>query len=649
MENNKLQIASQLVSQKKFKKALVILKKVNKKQGSHSVAAYALEGACYANSHNYAMAEIAFKKALGFATSDNDKLTAYRNLKAMSLRQKKYDDAVVYLHKELEIDSSPKNALSRMQLCELSLQQGDLTTVEENLPKLLALSEYSAAAKLIYVKMYISSNKREALKYLNQLVFELDKLSEENTMKLLNGYIALGEKAKAEHILNQVRNEFGKESWFLQTENKLLNIDATELQTPKQPEEFETGHIVKGNNIKVVSIIEKLVTKLVSQGAYFHPEILLEENDNNLSVKIAKQQLSFQEYMSIPLACMPLTGDYEYKIDKNFQVTAKLKSHAVNPKASDIMALMLSLYNETDKLNTWRNNHPLLILFNYPSIAMKLISGKVFSSKIKRFSKIFEQRNYRELLWQTFLGAREFSFTREMLASVELKTEQTVERGLLTTIDFLNHKSGATGYSYDRDKSAIAVTGLPDPESKELFVQYNISDPFTTYLIYGFIDKSTPWVFSISSELFTRDGASILVLNDPVKQTRNLKPEAKHLRNFLPGMMQSNGKNIVVSSLIIPELNNYRSLKEVLAFILIEHDVFGKYIEPEVLRSEVSYLEKQLIENNIKYWQELSEELERLKVQFSDFPEVAMSPISTLCCHYLDHIQIYKEKMPRTA
>ncbi len=641
MEGNiKLQNASMLIKDKKYAKALAVLKKLNKKKNLRSSVTYSLEGACYTNSDNFVMADIAYKNSLSLAQSEGERLSAIKNLKAIALRQQDYTTAINYLKQELAIDGSAQNALSRMQLCQLSFQIGDIETVEENLPKLLTLSDYAISAMFLYVQMFITRNRPEAAKYLNRLASELNNLSEDNVMMLLTSYIELGEVTKAKHIYELIKAEYGRETWCLQVENKLLSVDLSESVTEKESK-TSTRDIVVGTNQPVIAIVQRLVDDLLASGAVFHNDLILEENSNNLSAKIVKEHQAFQEYMSVPITCMPLTGDYDYEVDSQFNLIATLKNDAVNPRAQNIMKDMVALYNETKKLESWVEASPLLLLFDAPKLAEVLINGKVFSNKIKRFKKLFEERNFNELLIQSFLGSREFTYTNKMLEKAGLKTDKSSERGLLATIDFLNHKTGSTGYTYDSNSSSISVTGKADKYSQELFVQYNISDPLATYLIYGFIDIKVSWIFSVSTELFTRGGASILVLNDPVKISRKLNANVKHLRTFMPGVIQSNGKNIVLSSLVIPDRKHHNTLKEVLAFVLLENDFCRKYSSRDVLKAEVKYLEQQLIEKNLEYWRKLSQEIGNTETKVDVIPEQAFQDISKLCDFYIRHINNY--------
>ena len=639
----KLNQALELTKNKKYKKALQLVKKINHKRAKQTFLSWMIEGECYVEMKNFLGAEVAYKQALIKAMNKEEQLSALKTLKNINLSINHIEAAYKYLKEELQIDGSPQNALSRMQLSRLSLQLKDHVTAESNLIKLMALDDFYLDAVFLLINMYKQTkNKKNTLKFLDKVASDVDQLTELQIRTVIEYFLEYNEVNKAKNIFEKIKFEYRYENWLVQVTDKIDRIQNKKVEKNiNMPVSGEQQQFISGENKKVITLIKALVNELKKMGARFHQQLHIVEKSGDLSIQSSLPANTYHDLMNIPVKCMPLIGDFIFTVDADFNLFVQPVEKILNKHSVKIMELMVDIYNATGKLKTWNETYPLLTLRKYPKIVDLLLEGRTFNKKIKTYQELMKNERWDDLLIESFLGSRVFNYTDEMLKQAGIASTNDSESGLLAVIDFLNHRTGASSYTFCHSTKSILINACSDAKSKEVFIQYNLSDPLIAYVMYGFVDSCSPWIYSITTKLTTQYGKSeLLVLNAPSVYKDKLDRETRHLRKFLPENIKSNGKNVAVSSLMIPNVKDHSTLREVLAVILKKYNLGGYYSNDLNLQIEVKFLEQQLIDNNIKYWSRLKEAI--TKSYSNTFPENSFKDLNLLCDFNLEHIYSYK-------
>jgi hypothetical protein len=373
-----------------------------------------------------------------------------------------------------------------------------------------------------------------------------------------------------------------------------------------------------GSDDNVINIAQQLVNYLVSLGAKFNKGITFIENSGVLS--ITSTAANNQIHLQIPLVCMPMLVDYEFSIDPNKKLQIKPKESLLNPKAAPVIDLMVQLFNATDKLANWEKSFPFFVYQDWPEIIEQLFSFRSPSNKLASFYDHFQKREWDVLLIESFIGSREFTYQQNHLKAANIKSSNNSEKGLLAIIDFLNHRVGDGGYIVNTQSRAMEIVGNPDKESKELFVQYGMFDPFLTYFIYGFVDTHAPFIYSGKCEIDLISGNKLVVLSmsGGIKRATPLPAALSHLKEYLPPGIKKQGNAIVVSDIIVPKIDNSMLLREVLEQILIMVGCESNYKSIADLENEITHIIKVLVEKNIQFWQGILGEVKELNIEVND-------------------------------
>jgi len=251
-----------------------------------------------------------------------------------------------------------------------------------------------------------------------------------------------------------------------------------------------------------------------------------------------------------------------------------------------------------------------------------------------KFSQLNLDGNKDKLLIESFFGARTFGYKNEELKRQGLKTVNQSERGLLSVIDFINHRFSSGHFKHSGNGVCVEAPANQG-ESDELFVHYNYFDPLGTLLIYGFVDLSSPYLFSVPIKLSLLDGRTLNVLGTNPFGNNTVSDSGKHFLKYLPTITKVKNE-IVLDSLTIPELSNIDLLRNVLTTV-VKSLASDKALTDTALLSEVYALEKQLLQLNLKYWHQL----EVLFKQQENVPEIAYQQLESLIVFSKKHISQY--------
>ena len=636
--DTKAQKALQLLNQGKIKKALQLSNKINKQPSKQSFLSLEVEGVCLYNLERYQMAEIVLAKAFSKAQSIGEKLNTLKNLVSVSFANGKMDAVCQYLEDSVELDSSVENIDSRFKLCEVSFRLEKFQVVTKYAPKLINSSEHFVTALLLLIKSHNKLGNLEAnIKYCEKAIAELSSFSVEQASELAS-HLYEKKNAKLLHLfLEKGENKFGLEMWFTNIKAELSSLHSIEV-TEDAIE--NSGVTVIGENQVVVELINNFIDTLANNGAIFHPKLRVIESSGNLSIKSYSSAIKAEKLMSIPLNCMPLLSDFEVEIVDN-DLLVHFKADMLNPDSKVMIKLLFNIYNATNKIKNWKETYPLLALKNATDIAYTLLATNPSNTKMKTYKSLMESERWDELALKSFIGSREVTYDQSSLKASGINTTRNFESGLLSIIDFINHKANSSFYQQTRGSDRLEVIATPDKETREVFVQYNISDPVISYLIYGFIDEQAPWLYSIPNTIETNSGLSIIIQNQPNVTNKSKSSSHNAIDSYMPSNIELEGNKIKVNSIIIPEKEAHGSLSEVLRHILKTVNARGIFTSSQELHEEVSNLEKQLLNNNLIFWDNFRSKIRQNSSCMSQTTEIELIRLYTICS---GHIRDYMNK-----
>ncbi|ATC93399.1 tetratricopeptide repeat protein [Pseudoalteromonas tunicata] len=591
---------NELISKNKIKKALTLIKKVNSKNVTYG--SLDLEGVCYFHNNQFALAITRFEKALKITPNNIEKIRVLSNLASAHIKSNNKEKALDCFIAALQLDPSANNAQTRLKICQLACELEKFDLVLEYGEKLRLLTDYSnEALHLLLIASFSNNDNVKKEYYSTKLLSECVNFSSASSQKFLNLMYLANDNALGNKLLELLKPKHNHEKWFAQF-SQIFNPQQQTI--PLLDNASIPAKKVIGSNKKLVKLINRLFENNIEHGASFHPRLRVFEENNNLSIKVFSNNQSNERLLDIPLKCMPLLNDYEISLTDDDLLVTKPKSNMLNPSAQETMQLMVEIYNESQKIKAWKACCPFFTLQSNPSLLDKLVSGKEFNQKVQNFNILSKNNELNILAIESFFGSRTFSYEQKALSALGIVSERPIELGLLSIIDFLNHKV-KTNY-YNLNQTSLSVSGQPDLNNAELFVHYNNYDPFLTYLIYGFIDTQAPWFFSVPITVQTSDNTSLFILgNSTTQSTDNISENGDYLADFAPDIVTLEQNKFQIDKMVIPAVDNSVLLTETLKMILMSIDKDNSYLNDTKLMNEVSHLEKQIILKNYHYWLEV--------------------------------------------
>ena len=592
--------AQALINNNKLRKAQILLKKFNNKSPSYS--SLNLEAYCLYKDQKFALATPRYQQALTLNPPIEHKKSLLQKLAVCQIKSNQKQLAIRTLLINLSLDSSANNAECRMILGRVATELGQSELVLEYLPKLLNLTRYTTEALLLLIDAAVSTeNTDKEQEYEAKILSNCHFYSSEEAANFLGKFLQRINTLLAKKILNVLALKHSHQKWFAEFTSLISANNLAPHKIPTPPNKK-----INGKNKKLLALINALLEDNEKRGAFFHEKIRIFEDDGNLSIKAFIDNLDNEKLLSIPLSCMPLMNDYTLELNNKKDIIAKPIKYMQNPTANNTMQLLISIYNQTNKIESWHEVFPFLALEKQPKLLAKLVAGKQSNSKILSYFKLILAKDHKKLILDSFLGSRAFAYPKEKLAEAGIFINNESELGLLSIIDFLNHKVSST--NYQNEKGTLFVAGKADATSQELFVHYNNFDPLLTYLIYGFVDTHSPLLFSTPIKIISSNGVKIKILgNSELTSADNHSKNVNFSADYLPNinMTTLTEKQYNVDTLVIPNKAHKQLLRESL-LMLVKNINKGNYFSTdEQFSDEVLHLEQQIINQNLKYWCEL--------------------------------------------
>jgi tetratricopeptide (TPR) repeat protein len=632
----KLNQAKQLIQQGKFKKALQILSKLNR-GNTNLLQALELEAYCLFKLKLHKRSAIRWQQALNLSP---DSKHIINNLLSCHAKEGNIKAAILAAEQSIKIDPTLNNANTYFQLTDLYSKQKNFEKVIEMASKLMGISKYAYEAKLALIDALIKLEREvDAKQNLLKALIDLEHYSKQQIGFILGSLHRLGLQKELNETLTKLEALYIGDTWFsalleqyLKSSPQQIQNDDSHSETSKLPAEVK----IIGENQEVVSIIKRLFNYSQKNGGYFHPCLKIIEQDGNLSIKATVD--STQKLLSIPLKIMPILTDFNLSLIKK-ELICRDKKNQINPLAAPVMKMLVEIYNHTNKFEMWSQNFPITRLQQHKELLELIFMPYSISPTIQGFAKLLRSGAQEQLILDSFLGSRTFNFDKALLRKAGIKVKEKNVDGLLGIIDFLNHRSGENGFLQSSSTNDISIETLPDKETNEVFVEYNLEDPLKTLLIYGFVDLSSPWLFSVPVAIKLDTGREVAIYYDHSPASTDSLPEnIRHLARYLPNTIERKQNKVTLNMLTLPEKGKQKALKVMLSYCL-----FGKSdmkISDFQLK-EVLQLQDVLIQANMDFWRKLKESIRQAKEQDEKPNDSIFTELDKLAEFGIEHIKSY--------
>lgn len=638
MEELMVKVA-QLFDRKKYQKALTLLKKLNKKEPDFS--SLSITASCYFHLKKYAQARLYYEQGLALASDTTQKIEILSNLAVTHVFLEQPDKAIKYYIDVISLDGSTKTAVHRDNLCRLMASKRDYHLILQYAPFLLKTADYCMAGLyyLIEASLHIPEKHSTIPLYLKRLKLELNFCTPEMAQSYVDLICSSKNTEFLKELLDILKPKYGHEDWFKLAKENQNSLGEKCVELPSIPKERVVGH-----NAKLIKYVDRLLTYCEELGSTFHPDLRIIESEGDLSVKVYKTGSLVEEMISIPLKGLPMLSDFDFKLNQIGHLIAEPIPAPINPDGVKTMQLLVNIYNSADKINQWKSTFPYIALSDHRELLGLLSSAKPGFEQNQIFEDLLKNDQLDKLTIESFMGSRKMLFRREALRESGINTSQELEAGLLSVIDFLNHKITTNPYFVENGK--VSINGTPDKKTQELFVRYNNYDPLCTYLYYGFVDSESPHVFSVPIDITKRTGETISISSSiSTIQDDWVSEELKHMRAFLPETSITNDGVIHLNKVKVPSADDYHLLRETLAIVL--NTINGKKhaLSASALETEVQHLEKQIIVKNIEYWRRAEFLLNSAKSSEDGQKIQALKDLEQLIGLYQSHFQKYSSKL----
>jgi len=648
----KLAQAQQLATNKKFKKALQIVKKITPKTTLEKYHVLEIEALCHFNTKNYQIALLKTELALSCTDSTEKKLYSLNNLATLSEKLNQQPNAIEYFKQYLAIDNSLNSAKQRYKLIALAFSEADYATVEKYAPLLSNVMEYASEATIILAQAaIINGHYDEALTYLSKVSADIKTegvlaFSQKQITTVLNGFHKVEAFVEEASLLKTLESNYKHESWYENVQSRIANIGKvtkkgvecrySEIEPPPQ-----NGRVI-GNTSEVVHLVKKLIVEMESMGAFFHENLQITENKGEISVCFMKESRTEELLMEAPIKCMPFLEDYKFSLDKNYNISFAAKKNMLNPYAKKILSLVLDLFNACNKIENWKSSYPLFALAGHEELIDNILFARANRTAYANYKADKIENISDEAVIQSFFGSRTMSFSDACLRQIGSKTKNVSEQAIIPVIELINHHMSAPAFQRDYKTNNLQTYSGSGKAGREVFVRYNLDDPLLTFLVYGFVDQSAQWIYSVPVSLKTKMGINITINNYVKALSVELTPN--HLlgvNDYLPASITRKGKYAIVSKLIIPAAGEASIMHAVLTHLLQSIDLEEAYNNPKNLELEIQNLEEQLVKLNRIYWTNLKAMTLSKMQSTNPPPKFATEQLVELSEFCLNHINQY--------
>jgi len=340
------------------------------------------------------------------------------------------------------------------------------------------------------------------------------------------------------------------------------------------------------DRVDIENHLLRLVDLINSNGGYVHDELVIVTENGDLSLQAPRSVPEKCELISVPRELLLPTADFDLYLSGD-DICIGDSAKAASATQLAVAEEMFAIYNLCEKIKDHRKSAPVRLFLESPEIFESLVLPGQFNARKKLPTK--------DPVLDDFLHTRVFA------AKSGLGDE--THSVLMPIIDFLNHNRSAGGFKLDNERLFVKRFS-PLADTEECFVSYSRMDAQIAYAIYGFVDESSNTVISVPLSI-DLPGIGLIEIGrrQGAKFNGKIPEPLKNISWLVPEMgMSREDRQARMAFLIIPPKGFPRALRRVLNFLI---RAFARDMAPEELKTLVVEAERQVVEANLNYYEEL--------------------------------------------
>jgi hypothetical protein len=351
--------------------------------------------------------------------------------------------------------------------------------------------------------------------------------------------------------------------------------------------------------------LKKNVMLAESAGTVLNEGLVIKCLEGALSVEAPAVNVG-EILIRLPLECLLPVELFQLSVAGD-EIVIRSHEAALSDQCVGLMEALLELYNLAGKLARHRRNSPWTLAASHPEL-LPHIAQRLPADLSLMFDKFRNSADVDELMVESFLHSRTFNYREnEKLPPFPV---------LMPIIDFLNHHLQGSPVQLEENPEndgfltvakSVPVAGAGD----ECFAFYGLNDRFDTWMSYGFIDDTAPFVRSVPMQIELPQLGMLKLANFIKIRARDGLPQrVRDLHLFIPELLTKIGNCMEVTSLLIPPPQIPEALRRALAFLIDE-------MAPAHPRQRelVKYAEAQIVAANRTYYANLLAVLQSLTLR----------------------------------
>lgn len=403
--------------------------------------------------------------------------------------------------------------------------------------------------------------------------------------------------------------------------------------------------IIQSDNPGIEKHLRKLEDLIEEGGGGLHSELVINSQGGDLSVETKEPMAMGREIIRLTRAVLLPEDQYVVGVSGDDFTLEFPEGSMLTDLQKGLADCMISLYNETGKVQLHKSYSFLLSLADYPEILDILEEGREMSKPVQKWRKDVEsgmdEKRMNQFIAETFLKTRHLGYSDHIrVTNVSI---------LMPVVDFLNHHWGGASFQVKSGvrKGDLAVgCNQVNEGSKECYAFYGTMDAFDAFVRYDFVDSLAPIVRSVPIDLDV-PGVGKIVISAPTGGMSQKKPSKAmaDLARYMPNMKlnpDSEEKQLDVTHLIIPALKKNRMVMRRLLRVILNNLIGAEGDMDETQRENwITEAEGKVIQKNLEYYQRLLSKTQALIDEKGSSP--GLENVKTLAELQLGKLETYQE------
>ena len=389
--------------------------------------------------------------------------------------------------------------------------------------------------------------------------------------------------------------------------------------------------------------LRKLYKLIVNNGGVVHEKLTISCNKGDFQITVSETVPTGEEIIILSRDCL-LPVD-KFKLDlKGYNIVMTSHDKDLSEGQVSMMKMMIKLFNLTGKIEAQKKTSTFSLQYEDSDLLQRILKSR--SEKGIPFLKNREELSEKTYYLKSFLKTRTLSIkgSGKETANVEV---------LMPVIDCLNHHAKAIrftprfsdvndlGVKQDTEVTHVTVVkSCSDEGSNECYVNYGPYDSMDALIQYNYPDESAYFVRSVPVRIDLPGKLGRVEIQSMTwdAQHKNLPENLKDLEFYIPEINVNIVKDIVILKfLYIPSHIAPNAMRRILVMALSR---FELNLEKNQMMEILRFVEKRIINENLKYYEDLSEYLK----SYIPTPAVKLITENTrdVVATQLNHIKSYE-------